>query len=478
MISKEKSDEKTGLLRLLNPEKANPVPVSGNPILLSKCLNLSDIPKVKLLLLLSFLLGDAALAQDRCAKRFASLPATAEIQDSKIAFSYEPSFPLQQIHGIPADVLGHMDSETSESLSLAHLLLQRILAKPHSLEETQKIHLETFLSAQKLQEHRRISIQQKREKRFLVARLRNIQKTSPKSFDARIRELEKAIEMDQRVSDSLGQILKPLRQYLGDMTISLAAFETAKKNETVVVLRSLQPEAVGQMMHKGFGKGIRYKFHSADDEVLAGMVPRDQKFSKKGKTARAEEIAKLQREVEDAIAKGTVIPVPYKIGSLVAVEEDGKIKSVDSFRQPVHRMKIVQVLAEPADGEDAKLLVSDVDPFGFAKKSTRPPTPVIETKNYGILTEEEKEMVKDFNREVSKLLQREPSKIRYMPHGPENRNPHSKGIQGYPLQAFFPDGRRKTILEGPKNDPHRDFRLFLEELENAGYHLDPNPLWQ
>ncbi len=439
----------------------------------------SDRSKVMLfVLILSIWISESTFAQLKCAKGYTAFEGKGSLATTENAFKFEVPHPISQIHTIPVDALKHMDSETQDLLGQAHLLFLRILEKPHSLEETQKLQIESLGFSQKLQEARRAYIQQKREKRFLLARLKNLQRSSPKSFAARIRSLENEIEMDQRVADIIGQILNPLRQQLGRMTIALSSYEIAKKHQTVVILRALQSEAVGHMMHKGFGKGIRYKFHSSTDEVLAGMVPRNQKLSKKGKSATSEELAKLQEEVEEAISKGIVVPIPFKIGSLVAVEQNGKIEMVDTFRQPVDRMKIVQVLAEPADVDDPKLLVSDVDPFGFARKIDFPSSPVLDTTQYGKITEEEKEIVQDFNQSISRLLGRNSPHNRYMPHGPENRNPHSKDVNGYPLEAYFPDGRKETIPQGPKGDPDRYYREFLEGLQTAGFHLEQNPLWK
>ncbi len=408
---------------------------------------------MKWLILFLFFLPDGAFAAEPCARNFA------------------------QFARVPASLAGEEFSQLRAALQEADSILHRYNFSYDFSKNLPPYDQKLLDQVNRLQVWRRRFIAKKRELRFRQAAVRSVKRRhTPHSFDSQLNFLEAEIDRHQQIADRVGETLTPLRKWLGFSVIKKAALEVSREHNFVFVLRSLHPEAVGQMMHKGYGKGMRFKFHSADEGAIAGMVPVQQKFSKKGKLATPEELARMQEEVDQAIAHGLVVPIPHKIGSLVAVEREGKIVMVDSLVEKISQLKVVPVLAEPAARDEARIIVSDVDPFAFAF----PNSVAIDlqtSKHYGVVTPLEKRAIREFNQKVSDVLNRQEPRNRYMLHGAENRNPHSKGINGYPLLAFYPDGSEKVIMAGPPEDPDYYYRRFVEDLKAKGYQLDDNPNW-
>jgi hypothetical protein len=330
----------------------------------------------------------------------------------------------------------------------------------------------------RLQASRRLRLEGKRNLRFEQARLKSRKRLAPSAeLNIEIERIEKQISEHQMIADLIGNSLVPLRQWLGYAAINHSSSQLSKKHNIVLVLRSLHPASAGQLMHKGFGKGLAYKFHSADEGILAGMVPQNQKLSKKGKIFSEEQLKRLQDEVDLAIHKKEVISIPYRIGSMIAVERNGKVVLVDSHLEPVSYKEAVRVLAIPIAGDHPMPLVSDIDPFAFGFQHGEDQT-VRNTMKYGLVTEREKELIKEFNRSLSNLIGKKESKNRFMPHGAENRNPTANGVNGYPLWAYLPDGTQKFIEEGPPTSPNQNLIQFLKETSERGFKIDVNPLWK
>jgi hypothetical protein len=248
----------------------------------------------------------------------------------------------------------------------------------------------------------------------------------------------------------------------------------------------MQPAAAGQLTHKGVGKGMRFKFNSTDEGVIAGLVPYDQSLSAKIRAQGPEVVAKKQAEVEAAIRDGLVVKRKHRVGSLVAVKKNGTTKFVDEDLAHLREEDFAWVLEEVnADLEGGnRLIISDVDPaaFGFAKdRAARPGlAPTATPRSHptmGIITEQERELVLTFNHRVEELLDHRNDRLRYMTHGAENRNPQSAGPTGYPLSAYLPSGERRVIPRGPTDDPHVHYREFVREMDKAGFAIPVNPRW-
>lgn len=288
-------------------------------------------------------------------------------------------------------------------------------------------------------------------------------------------ELDTQIEAIQQNLTALTAHLVPLRNQLGRITIEAAATLTAAETDTLILLRNTLINAAGQLTHKGVGKGLSVKFHSASEGVIAGLIPYQQRLSAKVAAKGPEEIAKMQKLVDEALASGSVVKFKFRVGPLVAVEHEGEVKFVNITRERVDDKDIVEVIGVFDEEWLPRLLTSDVDPLAFGRRSELLPEIPYSSKEKGLITPTEREVIRTYNRQAAKLLGRD---IRtFMAHGAENRNPHSTGISGYPITVHFPDGRMKVIEKGPAEDPDRHLKAFFVEAQAEGFHLDVNPLW-
>lgn len=269
--------------------------------------------------------------------------------------------------------------------------------------------------------------------------------------------------------------LVPLRNQLGRITIEAAATATAAETGMLVLLRSTQAPAAGQLVHKGVGKGISIKFHSASEGAIAGLIPYQQRLSAKVAAKGEDEIAKMQQLVNEALARGQVVKLKYRAGPLVAVERDGTVKFVNSASEKVPDDEIVEVIAVLDENWYPRVLTSDVDPLAFGRKEGLPEEIPYNSKERGIITRSEREAVRAYNRQVSKLLKKNAGT--FMAHGADNRSPVSPGVSGYPISAHYPDGRTALIEKGPPEDPDLHLKRFFQEAKGEGFHLQANPLW-
>lgn len=272
--------------------------------------------------------------------------------------------------------------------------------------------------------------------------------------------------------EAITEILLPVREWVGLSVIQNSAAELAKKSGAVVILRNTPASAAGQLIKFRLGKSIEFKFHSSDLGVIAGLVPRNQSWSKAAAQGTSE-VARLQAEVDSAIQRGQVNSHPFQIGTFVAVHRKGEIKFVDKSKETIDPAEIVEVLSLPIEGESNRLLVSDVDPFAFGFKQKVPPAEM--DKDWGLRNSLEQEWMNQFNALVDQKMGSKEGK--YITHGPENRNPASNGVSGYPLAAFLPDGTMRVIPKGPAGDPDQFLKAFYQEARQQGFKLEENPLW-
>ena len=289
------------------------------------------------------------------------------------------------------------------------------------------------------------------------------------------------LEANSHELDALIRTIAPLRQALGVSAIYEGGRRTAKKLNAEIILHHIHPAAAGQLTHKGKGKGMRFKFNSADEGVIAGLVPYDQSLSRKVALQGAEVVAAKQKQVDDAIRDGLVVKARSQVGSLVAVKRDGTTVFVDTDRVPVREDEIAYVLEEvhaAADGQNA-LIVSDIDPaaIAFPVGSREAASPARSVASLGIISDPERQVLQSFNHEVADSLLRRDDVYRYMTHGTEARNPASNGPTGYPMTAIAADGTVRVIDQGPKTDPHRHYREYILDARARGYEVPINPLW-
>jgi hypothetical protein len=288
-------------------------------------------------------------------------------------------------------------------------------------------------------------------------------------------ELDQQIEAIQENLTALTGHLVPLRNQLGRITIEAAATLTAAETDTLILLRNTLINAAGQLAHKGVGKGLSVKYHSASEGVIAGLIPYQQRLSSKVASKGPAEIAKMQKLVDEALESGRVVKIKFRVGTYVAVEREGEVKFVNIAREHVDDADIVEVIGVLDGDWHPRLLTSDVDPLAFGRRSELLPEIPYSSKEKGIITPTEREVIRTYNRQASKLLEKDTGT--FMAHGAENRNPNSSGVTGYPITAHYPDGRMAVIERGPAEDPDLHLKAFFVEAEKEGFHLDVNPLW-
>ncbi|RZA09474.1 MAG: hypothetical protein EOP11_01545, partial [Proteobacteria bacterium] len=163
---------------------------------------------------------------------------------------------------------------------------------------------------------------------------------------ARFKAIDQRLVDNSAELESLVRTLEPLREALGMGAISEAAHRTSRELNAVVVLHDMQPAAAGQLTHKGVGKGMRFKFNSTDEGVIAGLVPYDQNLSAKIRSQGPAAVAKKQAEVEAAIRDGLVVKRKHRVGSLVAVKKNGTTKFVDEDLAHLREEDFAWVLEE------------------------------------------------------------------------------------------------------------------------------------
>lgn len=318
--------------------------------------------------------------------------------------------------------------------------------------------------------------------RLLMAQSRRSANEEITAQVARLNQgLSAALEENSHELDALIRAITTLRQALGVSAIYEGGRRAAKRLNAEIILHHIHPAAAGQLTHKGKGKGMRFKFNSADDGVIAGLVPYDQSLSSKVARQGPEVVAAKQKQVDDAIRDGLVVKTRSQVGSLVAVKQNGTTVFVDTDRLPVRENEIAYVLEEvhaAADGQNA-LIVSDIDPaaIAFPVGSAQAKSPAQATSNLGIISDPERQVLAAFNHDVADALQRRDDVYRYMTHGTEARNPASAGPTGYPMTAIAADGTVRVIEQGPKTDPHRHYREYIFDARARGYEVPINPLW-
>jgi hypothetical protein len=283
------------------------------------------------------------------------------------------------------------------------------------------------------------------------------------------------MRLSQELSDS-SEILNPARQILGTMVIHAAGVESARASGALILLRHTRSPAAAQLAHKGLAKGTAFKFHSSWHGVISGLLPYDQTLSKVAAKG-AEEVARMQALVDQAIQRGEVAAVPYRLGNLVAVKREGTVKFLDKLANNISEEEIVKVLAVKDTDGGLHILVSDVDPFAFALGEGKGLGTPRKTLHYGIITDKEKEILKEYNHQFRRLLGAENNNSRVMLHGAENRNPNVAKVEGYPISAHFPDGEVRIIQEGPPEDRDMHLKAFYREAREKGFSLEENPLW-
>jgi len=322
--------------------------------------------------------------------------------------------------------------------------------------------------------------------RLLLAQVRSRSTAvSPMEAQRAFAEIEKRLRANSAELESLVRTLEPLRGALGLSAIAEAAKNTAAELNAVVILHDMHPAAAAQLSHKGVGKGMRFKFNSTDEGVIAGLVPYDQSLSAKIRAQGAQVVAEKQAQVDEAMRRGLVQKRQHRVGSLVAVKKDGTVKFVDEDLVAIREADIAWVLEE-AGNDGGRPIISDVDPaaFGFARSPAAGARPGLAAGSQprahptmGILTDHEREVVVTFNHRLEAVLNHQNDGLRYMTHGTEARNPNSNGPTGYPLSVFLPNGTRRTIERGPAADPHAPYRNFVREMSRAGYEIPVNPRW-
>ena len=298
---------------------------------------------------------------------------------------------------------------------------------------------------------------------------------------ARFEEIEAALGANSDELERIGRTITPLRKSFGSGAILEAARRSSKARDMPMILHEVAPAAAGQFTHKGIGKSISFKFNSATDGVIAGLVPYDQTLSAKVKAAGPAVVAKKQAEVELAIEEGLIEKRKSTVGSLVAVKRDGTTIWVDEDKVKVLDEDIAWVLeaknATP-EGEN-RLIVSDVDAgaFGYRKGTKGPDDELISHPRLGILSKREKLAIAEFNDSMNEILGKEIDPSSFMTHGAETRNPVSDGPTGYPMTGVLPDGTVRVIEKAAGPDPHKNYKAFLSEADAKGYHIPVNPLW-
>lgn len=308
------------------------------------------------------------------------------------------------------------------------------------------------------------------KRRMLRDQLEGIDTPMTVEMLAQKNSIDQEVDITMREIDAISELLVPMREWLGLSVIQALGSEIAKSNDAIILLRNTPAAAAGQLVGSGVGKAMSFKFHSSDMGVIAGLVPRDQALSKAAGLS-AKKLKKIQEQVEQAIANGSVESHPFQIGTNVAVKRNGSVVFVDKAQEVVDPKDLVEVIVPK--GAKNGWLVSDIDAFAFGFKG---PVPKAEnTAKWGVRNEREQVLIDQFNAGVDEKIGRNSG--RYMTHGPENRNPNSSGISGYPLSAFMPDGQVRQIPEGPAGDPDKFVKEFFKEARKKGFNLEENPLW-
>jgi hypothetical protein len=153
--------------------------------------------------------------------------------------------------------------------------------------------------------------------------------------------------------------------------------------------------------------------------VIAGLLPYDQSLSKSALKGPAE-VKRMQDLVDAAIARGELGAVPYQMGHLVAVKRAGTVKFLDKLKEGIAEAEVVKVLQTLDSKGKPRFITSDVDPFAFALPNGEGLGEARSTPNFGMITEKEKRIVKEYNRQFRALMEQPESRSQFMTHGAEN----------------------------------------------------------
>lgn len=430
--------------------------------------------------LLGLLLSFGAGAPAHAAEKSAATPL-----DCKALFKKLPPLPAvpADLKFLPADLRTEVRRVVARLRAEARLM--HVDPPVYSYSPDLKQLVDRLIDERRLRVKNAVELRAKRRMlRDRVALVASRRGQSPEILEqaARLnRGITEQLEKNSHELDALIRTIAPLRQALGVSAIYEGGRRTAKKLNAEIVLHHIHPAAAGQLSHKGKGKGMRFKFNSADEGVIAGLVPYEQSLSRKVALQGAEVVAEKQKQVDDAIRDGLVVKTRSQVGSLVAVKRNGTTVFVDTDRVPVREEEIAYVLEEvhaAADGQNA-LIVSDIDPaaIAFPVGSAEAASPTRSVASLGIISDPERQVVQSFNHDVADSLLRRDDVYRYMTHGAEARNPASKGPTGYPMTAIAADGTVRVIDQGPKTDPHRHYREYILDARARGYEVPINPLW-
>lgn len=127
---------------------------------------------------------------------------------------------------------------------------------------------------------------------------------------------------------------------------------------------------------------------------------------------------------------------------------------------------------------DGSYVISDIDLVSILFKST---SKNIYDPEYGELTLQEAELIKEFNGHFVSLVGRyfeSQSAYRLISHGPANRFSESKATHiHYPLKVYSAAGKTFLGNEANRESSTKELLEFFGCAKHLGYHADLNPRW-
>jgi hypothetical protein len=222
-------------------------------------------------------------------------------------------------------------------------------------------------------------------------------------------------------------------------------------------------------------KPMRLKAKTAAVGIIAGLIPINQKLSK----ASEQEIIKfseiIQKGLQEGVFKSSVVE---RDGFVVVLDSDGnqiwKLKS-----KVLATDKLVEVVADAKSGlpitGDLDLAFITLGPI--SKRNTLSPSKILNQPMTGIESEFEitvREKINTrYHQEIYEgSLTRRKIVNDLVNHGPESRNPIPR-----PPDYPFVDTQGTVIVEGPQEDPHRNFRLYLKKLHSENQYFELPEHW-
>lgn len=322
---------------------------------------------------------------------------------------------------------------------------------------------------------------------------------------------------------NLENSLYKIKQKQTQREVDLSVLHTAKKNDTVIMTRGLNPDSLPIIADGGATKGMHIKAKSCEIPVCKGFIPADPMWgkagtSKKARIMSADEITELKksgkynqmedmnfyvRETENTLTHGHAVKVPLEDGdSYVVIVRDPAnpgTERLEKVLKPDFDPKIHKHLDVLADTQTRKPITADLDLFavgprkgvwdvegGFNADNINP-------DDYGKMHKVEERVMQSVNDEMEVYSTvHDPNVNRrgqnIVHHGPDNRfglNPVEP-----PMAIYTPDGSKiefrtedYTVTVGSKKTiDYQKFEMDLKarfrELRSRGYDVRANPNWQ